>query len=138
MAFDKQAFGLFCVGYVEWLKAIKKLAPPPPPGFFWVLHQGAPNMGEWDSPMSPLFSAFFTATTGYEDKDLIPMWVVYMQPLYERGKKVPVKVLAQRLGISPRHFYDTAHEVAEKLYKRAFIIMEQTDLWYRFEEQEIY
>ena len=57
--------------------------------------------------------------------------------LYERGKKVPVKVLAQRLGISPRHFYDTAHEVAEKLYKRAFIIMEQTDLWYRFEEQEI-
>ncbi|APB99039.1 hypothetical protein A4F89_06705 [Polynucleobacter asymbioticus] len=129
MALDKNEFSVFAVQFIEWRRGIRRLAPPPPPGFFWMIHKGASDV-DWDSPMSPLFSAFNLAMAGYDVKELAPMWSVYfVRPKGSDNKRIPVKVLASKLGISHRHFYDKANEMAERLYRRSFDIMQTKHLW---------
>jgi hypothetical protein len=72
---------------------------------------------------------------GYDIKELAPMWSVYfVRPKGSDNKRIPVKVLASKLGISHRHFYDKANEMAERLLRRSFDIMQTQHLWDPIEE----
>ena len=131
MALDKQEFNIFAIQFIEWRRGIKKLAPPAPPGFFAVLQKGSADF-DWDSPMSPQFSAFNLAMAAFDIKEIAPMWAVYFERPKEHGKRIPVKALASRLGISHRHFYNLADEMAERLYRRSLDLIDMNGHWDKF------
>lgn len=133
MALDKNEFSIFAVGYLEWSRGIRKLGPPPPPGQFAIINKGSADY-DWDSPLSPRFSAFSLALVAFDPKEIAPMWSVYFERPREYGKRIPVKALASKLGISQRHFYNMANEVAERLYRRSLDIMDMQKHWDKFAE----
>lgn len=135
MALNKQEFNIFAIQYLEWSRGIRKLGPPPPPGQFAIINRGSADY-DWDSPLSPRFSAFSLALVAFEPREIAPMWSVYFERPTDKGKRIPIKSAASKLGMSRAHFYKLADEMAERLYKRSLDIMTMQTHWDKFAEDK--
>ena len=129
--FDKKEFEEFCINFRAWGRSHRLMAPHAPVGAFAVLMQGGADR-EIDGPLNSLFVAFCLARANYTDEEVFPMWVKYIEPVYDgfkwvsvggikkqMPKKVPIKSIARKLKISTDTFYERANKMAVKLWKSA-------------------
>lgn len=133
MSFDRKDFEAFCVDYPMWIKDHRRLAPPVPPGFFHILNQGGADR-EWDGQLHSMYSAFALAMCGYEPDEILPLWVVYIKPIYQHGKKIPVKAIYAKLGIGRTQFYERAHKMAEKVWNHSLRLQRKNAVMMQEEE----
>jgi hypothetical protein len=115
--FSNSEFEKLTVNFWLYSKAHRIGSPRLPPSFDKVLNQGGIDFDK-DYPLNRFFPAFSVVLNGLEENDYLIFYSIYLSPIYLNEKKIPIKVLASKLGINRRNFYKKADSIANKVWKK--------------------
>ena len=111
-------FEEICVNFWQYAKAHRYDGPRLPPSFAKVLNEGSPDK-PINYPLNIYFPALAIIIDSLDIKDQIAFYAVYICSAYRQGKKVPIKVIANEIGINRANFYKKADKVAQQSWKQA-------------------
>ena len=115
--FDDPEFEELCINFWEYVRAHRYFSPRLPPAFSFVLESGSGN-ADVDYPLNPYFPAFITVIDHLEELERIAFYSVYICSFYRHGKKLPIKSIANEMGINKANFYKKANNVARKSWRK--------------------
>jgi len=121
--FTDPVFEDICVNFWRYVKAHRFLSPHMPSASSFVLEVGSGN-ADVDYPLSPYFPALMIAIESLAEDEQIAFYAVYICSAYRKGKKVPVKTIANEMGINKANFYKKANNSAKKVWIRALNLAE--------------
>ena len=120
--FSDPDFEQLCVNFWQIAKAHQYGGPRLPPSFSKVLNQGSMDYNK-DYPLNPYFPAFVMVVDSLEIGEQIAFYAIYIGSAYRLGKKVPIKVIANEIGVNRSNFYKKADRAAKKAWLQTKAIM---------------
>lgn len=113
---NEQELRLHCHHWAHWSFTRKYFAPPVPQNILAQMQPRTRPPREPDGPMDPDMAFFNMAVHGLADED--PESAMCFALYYFHGIR-PVKLMADKLGIGTRTFYDRMHRFAGRAQKLA-------------------